>query len=202
MENVLDPPTNATTPTARPNWNGWSTTIFHRRTRHRIRAIVLRGHIAISPIEKGKGRGTATEAEGIEKGRDTAAEGVGMILQRSTPVRRVLLQPTHHIATGHTCPTTVLVFNKQITRTCSLLLWVTVSLESSTLRVQTLLVAQWMVLLPLLGVVLTREWVGWGKAATRMGHLGLMNITMVILLRTILLLILLLRYDFFLDFIS
>ena len=53
-----------------------------------------------------------------------------------------------------------------------------------------------MVLL-LLVVVLTREWVGWGKAGSRMGHLVLMNITMVILLRTILLLILLLRYDFF-----
>ena len=173
-------------------------TISHRRTRHLVWAIDLRGHIAISHIETeiGKGKGTATEGEETEKGRDTA-EGVGTMLQRSTPARTTLLQPIHRIVTGHTCPTTVLVFNRKIMRICSLLLWGTVSLESCTLRVQTLLVAQLMVLLLLLVVVLTREWAGWGKVATRMGHLVLMNITMVILLRTILLLILLLRYDFF-----
>lgn len=98
-------------------------------------------------------------------------------------------------AMGLTCRTTVLIFHKKIIHTCSLQL--TDSLVSSIL--QTLFSPTLLTLLPILQPLLVK------RANTPLLLLlvlsttweQLMNITMVISLRTILPLILLLRYDLF-----
>lgn len=143
----------------------------------------LKGHTEMSPIDKG----TATEGEG-EKG--TVVEGT-MVLE--TTLVRTILPTTHPMATEVICLPTVPLLYRKITHTCMVLrLWgLTDRVDRCILLLQEasgqgtrLLLTGAVLTLHLLHLTHTDLW-------------GPMNITMVILVRTMVVLILLLhRYDF------